>query len=89
MIISKTGCPNLRAGFLQKYVYKEIHTVTGTAYKDVPEKNHPYSDIQDCLQYAALLVSGGLIEMESEYDEALADLRRQRLIDERNRVSGY
>jgi len=54
IIISKEGCPNLRKGFLGKYNYKRLRVLGEKRFKDVPDKTHPYSDIQDCLQYICL-----------------------------------
>lgn len=53
-ILSKQECPTLHDGFLGAYHYKKLQVVGDGNYKDVPEKNHPYSDIHDCAQYAAL-----------------------------------
>lgn len=57
IIISREGCPNLRRGFLGKYSYKRIRLLNEERYRDLPDKTHPFSDIQDCLQYACLYYS--------------------------------
>ena len=54
LIISKNDCPVLRKGFLGKYNYKRLRILGEEKYKDLPDKTHPYSDIQDCLQYTCL-----------------------------------
>jgi hypothetical protein len=41
----------LRKGFMGKYCYKRIQVIGDEKYRDVPDKTHPFSDIQDCLQY--------------------------------------
>jgi hypothetical protein len=57
-ILSRKGCPNLRKGFLNMYIYKKLRLLNKDEYRDVPNKNHPFSDIHDCQQYIALLVNG-------------------------------
>lgn len=86
-ILSKKGCPKLREGFLKNYHYRELQTISGRAYKDVPDKNHPYSDIHDCLQYQGLLVSGGFQDVDDsdKYD----DIRKYNINEKKNRVTGY
>lgn len=54
LLISREGCPNLRSGFNGQYVMEQSRMHGEVAYKDTPRKNHPYSDIQDALQYVAL-----------------------------------
>ena len=54
LIISKEGCPTLRKGFLGRYNYKRVRVLNEEKYHDVPDKTHPYSDIQDCIQYVCL-----------------------------------
>lgn len=53
LIVSKSGCPVLRSGFYGEYCYKKIQ-VAGDRYRDLPDKSHPISDVQDCAQYGAL-----------------------------------
>lgn len=54
ILISRTGCPMLRKGLLGKYCYKRIRSFGEDKYRDMPDKSHPFSDIQDCLQYISL-----------------------------------
>lgn len=54
IIISKDNCPVLRKGFLGKYNYKRLRVIGETKFTESPDKTHPYSDIQDCLQYICL-----------------------------------
>jgi len=88
LIISKRGCPNLRTGFIKSYVYKEVNTSQGLAYRDYPDKEkHPFSDIHDCLQYEAL---DYYHEFDPEPEDDPYDDTRQKLRNEqKNRVTGY
>lgn len=52
-LIVDPSCKILIAGFEGRYHYKKI-AGDSTRYDDKPHKNHPYSDIHDCLQYGAL-----------------------------------
>ena len=52
--ISKENCPILRQGFLGRYNYKRLQVIGEARFRDMPDKTHPYSDIQDCLQYICL-----------------------------------
>lgn len=54
IIISKEDCPVLRKGFLGRYNYRRLRVIGEEKYRDIPDKTHPYSDIQDCLQYICL-----------------------------------
>jgi hypothetical protein len=49
--ISRAGCPNLVRALGSKYRYKKMRD---GRLEDLPEKTHPWSDVADCLQYAAL-----------------------------------
>lgn len=87
-ILSKKGCPNLRSGFIKNYVYKEVNTSQGLAYRDYPDKDkHPFSDIHDCLQYEALDYCHEFDQMPEEdpYEETRRKLRNE----QKNRVTGY
>jgi hypothetical protein len=55
--ISRLGCPNLVRAMASQYRYKKRRD---GQLDDVPEKNHPASDVADCLQYACLSVSADL-----------------------------
>ena len=67
ILISRTGCPTLRSGFNGQYVFEETRTHGEIMYKDTPRKNHPYSDIQDGLQYVALEFSYEIDKKKSNY----------------------
>jgi hypothetical protein len=53
--ISRAGCPILIRALASQYRYKKMRD---GRLEDRPEKLHPWSDVADCLQYAALGVSG-------------------------------
>jgi len=86
ILISKLGCPNLRAGFIGEYHYKRWQVIGYEQYKDEPNKNHPYSDIHDCLQYSSL----HYLWIDGEEDHSLEDFKNLKYdIDTRNLVTGY
>ena len=68
LLISREGCPNLRKGFLGKYHFKRLRVIGDERYRDIPEKNHPYSDIHDCLQYGCLQYKGIESNMQNQID---------------------
>ena len=57
LLISRSGCSNLRDGFLGEYHYRRLSVVNAEKYVDYPDKTHPYSDIHDCLQYIAIKIN--------------------------------
>lgn len=57
-LLSQTGCPVLREAMISKYHCIEVKGKNDGTTKDIPEKNHPYSDIADCGQYGALEFMG-------------------------------
>ena len=63
--LSRTGCPILRKGFLGKYEKKRVAVIGRDEYRDIPDKTHPYSDIQDALQYGALYYNGKVNKAKS------------------------
>jgi hypothetical protein len=56
LVINKEGCGDLVAAMGGKYRYK-TNTKGETDVK--PDKNHPWSDLADCLQYLCLHADGG------------------------------
>lgn len=52
------ACKDLIVGFVSRYRYK-MNTKGEVA--DTPEKNHPYADIHDALQYLCLHADGGTL----------------------------
>jgi hypothetical protein len=57
ILFDKEGCHDLIVGMQSRYRYK-IKRDRSTEEK--PEKNHPYSDLADALQYACLGTHSGL-----------------------------
>lgn len=58
IIIDGLNCPMLVQALKFHYRYKRKQTGT---LDETPEKNHPWSDLADCLQYMALAVNGNYI----------------------------
>lgn len=53
-VLSKSGCPTLRKSLKKEYCFKRIRVVGDEKYEEKPNKTHPWSDIADCFEYAAL-----------------------------------
>jgi len=53
-LLSRAHCPILRKSMNGYYYYKRMRVIGDESYRDVPNKNHPFSDIADCLQYGAM-----------------------------------
>ncbi len=79
MIIS-TKCKSLRKGFMSHYRLRKI-TINGKeTYDDKPDKNKPYSDIMDALEYDTLSffgLNGVSIDKEKTHRPGNARHRRQ------------
>lgn len=61
-------CKTVRKAFLGGYHYRRMAT-TSERYSDEPDKNHPYSDLMDSLQYrAGQLFGGGLTNQQPQDD---------------------
>jgi hypothetical protein len=58
LLINGTHCPQLVQAM--KFWYRYRRKQTGVL-DDKPEKNHPWSDLADCLQYMALSTNGNYI----------------------------
>jgi hypothetical protein len=58
ILIDGSNCPQLVQALKSWYRYKRKQTGT---LDETPEKNHPWSDLADCLQYMALAVHGNYI----------------------------
>ena len=56
LLIDATGCPLLIQALKSYYRYKRSKQTK--ELDDKPEKTHPWSDLGDCLQYAALGATG-------------------------------
>ncbi|TPW33234.1 hypothetical protein FJU08_01325 [Martelella alba] len=68
--IDPEGCPLLLEGFEGKYRYKRKPEKASTDYEEQPEKTHPWSDLQDGLQYLILGFRGraGIIRGAADKD---------------------
>lgn len=66
LLINRSGCPKLCRAMAGGYRYKK--TKEG-ALKPQPDKDDPegYSHVADCLQYAALIVHGGMMGYVSSH----------------------
>lgn len=51
ILISQLGCPKTISAFTSKYRYRKIKWNSEEYIKDKPEKNHPFSEFMDCVQY--------------------------------------
>lgn len=74
-VISKSGCPVLREAHIAEYRYRKINTVAGEKLDEVPDKTHPFSDIEDAHQYVALICAGEYYSNDDQ--ESVTDLMRQ------------
>lgn len=54
LLICPSHCPQLLEGFDGKYRYKKRPEKASTEFEEKPEKTHPWSDLQDALQYLVL-----------------------------------
>jgi hypothetical protein len=57
-VLISANCPILRKGMMSHYRYAKQKRGTMEVTSDKPEKLHPWSDVQDCLQYVALGLFG-------------------------------
>jgi hypothetical protein len=60
LLIDGLRCPKLVLAMAQNYRYARAKQ-TGIT-KNLPDKNHPYSDLADDLQYVCLMVNSGMVE---------------------------
>jgi len=51
LLICPVKCPLLLEGFDGKYRFKRRKETASTEFEEQPEKTHPWSDVQDALQY--------------------------------------
>ena len=78
-------CKTVRKGFLGGYHYRRMAT-NAERYSTEPEKNHPYSDVMDCVEYAGSVLFGGVLTGQREMDDYPQVPRDMR---GRSRVTGY
>lgn len=77
-------CKTIRKAFLGGYHYRRL-TTAAERFSDKPEKNHPYSDIINGLEYTATrLFGGGLTQSAQEESYPV-----QRSMVGRSNVTGY
>lgn len=57
-ILISAGCPILRKAMMSHYRYQKQMRGKMEVASEKPEKLHPWSDVQDCLQYLALGLFG-------------------------------
>ena len=83
LIISKSGCPVLRKGFNGHYVLRK-RRMAGKGedmYDKKPDKSHPISEPQDCLQYIALRLSKTLpVDTKAEQRKVATILNKGRVL---------
>ena len=79
-MLSRSGCPILRQGFNGKYLLKSVQRagMDTKIYDKIPDKTHPFSEPQDCLQYTAVTL-GRIANFTEElkkhnYDEPAVNL---------------
>jgi len=89
--IDRANCAQLRKGFNGKYFYKKLRVIGEDRYKEEPHKNHPFSDVHDCLQYICCYVNKEL-SFDDETDEEIAsygyEFRRLRET-QADKITGY
>lgn len=79
-------CKNTRKAFMGAYYFRRMAT-NSERYSDEPEKNHPYSDLMDGLEYRAVEHFGHLIVRAMEQTgQALEPARSKQ---GRSKVTGY
>lgn len=79
IVISRTGCPTLRKAMAGKYCYKRIRIIGDERYRDIPDKSHPWSDIADALEYAALEFGGDGLRIDRKPDVDLDEFTEANL----------
>jgi len=58
-LVISPKCPETRRGFRGKYHFRKMRMGGGEQFAERPEKNHPWSDVHDCIQYIAMYADGG------------------------------
>jgi len=92
LVIERDSCMQLRKGFNGKYYYKRFRVIGTSAheerYDDYPYKSHPYSDVQDCLQYIAMYVANKFA-MGEETDHEFEKYQLEAHRNQASRITGY
>lgn len=78
-------CKTIRKAFLGGYFYRRMATVA-ERFSNEPEKNHPYSDLMDGVEYRAVQHFGGGLTGEQQHDDYP---QAPKLTTGRSRVTGY
>lgn len=78
-------CKTIRKAFLGGYHYRRMAT-NSERYSTEPEKNHPYSDLMDGLEYRAAQMFGGGLTGEAPRDDYP---ERPRSMEGRSKITGY
>jgi len=63
LVISRSGCPELRKGFNGKYYYRRVKIIGEEKFTEEPYKNHPFSD---CLIAGTKVMMADCSEMNIE-----------------------
>lgn len=69
-------CTISRKGFAGKYVYRRLQT-SQEKYEDKPDKAHPWSDPQDCIQYVAAKLIGPTLKGNAIRKESKPEVKRK------------
>lgn len=78
-------CKHTRKAFLGGYHYRRMAT-NSERYSTEPDKNHPYSDLMDSLEYRAVELFGGALTERFPVDDYP---QRPRDMGGRSRITGY
>ena len=84
-LILHPRCKTIRKAFLGGYHYRRLAT-NAERYSTEPEKNHPYSDLMDGIEYRAVEHFGGGLTGQpvvDDYPQAQRDMRG------RSKITGY
>jgi len=84
LLIDGLRCPKLVMAMAQSYRFAKTKN-TGLA-KSLPDKNHPYSDLADDLQYVCLTVNSGLADY---YVKKIGTRTKRRPVGPRVPVEGW
>jgi len=68
-LIISPKCPETRRGFRGKYHFRKMRMGGGEQYAERPEKNHPWSDVHDCM------IGETLVFMGDGTEKPMADIR--------------
>lgn len=72
-VLSREGCPMLRKGFINGYVFKRLKVTGDERYKDKPDKNK-FSHPHDALQYGLMKFASDRIIDNKQKDKSKIDM---------------